>query len=443
VSNQIVVLASSTYSDTTFSVSGVFWLVVPTNNVVPASNFVSRVSFIDQTTLSALRAGTLVEQPFTSPNFAASTSLATVQADLVTLFTAAQTVVTNGAAPLASLIGYEYTGSAWQAATTPVFDPLGRLISDIYWAAGSGLIPGVTSGRATGYVTTTTAFNKAVMATTYTPQVTNAQRSLVSTSTADASGLTGATQVTITYLDASFAVHTEVVTLNGTTAVNTVGTNYAYIESMVVTQAGSSGTNQGTISIMTGTAGGGSAWGSIAVNAGATLAGTVSVTNGQTSITFSQVQTLAAGTSLFFGNQAGVPYYLASAVSGSTSGTLTTTFGGTTNAATTTQTGSGDNQTFWCHHYVPSGVTCYILSMECASYADLGTMYLTASGNPSSSNLATIQIGPTVLHPGGDYREHDFTAALAVTGPNLICLWTRPSVATTDTSLGNFEYLQF
>jgi hypothetical protein len=375
MANQIVVLSTSTnQADSSFTVAGVFWLVVPTNNVIPLPKFTSQVPFIDQGTLGQLRLGTLLEQSFTTSTFPSGTSLATVQSSLQTLFTAAQTALNNTASPLAGLVATEYTGLAWVSVASGlvVFDPVGRLVTDIYWAAAAGLIPGVTTGRATGYVSTSAASNKAIMATTYTPQGTNAQRSLVSTSANDSSSGTGAQQVTITYLDAAFAVHTEVVTLNGTNPVNTVGTNYAYIESMVVTQVGSTGTNQGQVDIYTGTAGSGSIWGSIAVNGGV-----------------------------------------------------------------------GDNQTFWCHHYVPAGVTCYILSMECTSYSVLGTMYLAHSGNPSATNLPWVQIGPTVLHPAGDYREHDFTSALAVTGPDLIELFTRPSTATADTSLGNFEYIQF
>jgi hypothetical protein len=375
MSNQIVPLSTSpNAADGSFSVSGVFWLAVPANNVVPFPGFVSRVPFIDQATLTALRAGTLVEQGFTSQLFASGTSLATVQAALVTAYGTAQAALTATASPLSGLVASEYTGSAWVAVASGlvVFDPTQKLIADISWAAAAGLVPGVTSGRATGYCSTSAIANKMINATTYTPQGTNAQRSLVSTNANDSASGTGAQEVTITYLDAAFAVHTEVVTLNGTTPVNTVGTNYAYVESMVVTQCGSAGSNQGTVELFTGLAGAGTAWCSIAFNSP-----------------------------------------------------------------------SGDNQTFLCHHYVPAGVTCYILSMECAGYSVLATQYLAHMGNPSATNLPWVQIGPTVLHPAGDYREHDFDVALAVPGPDLIQLWTRPVSATANTELGNFEYIQF
>jgi hypothetical protein len=446
MANQIVILGSSfsPTGDGSFSVNGFFWLTVPTNNILPVPNFKSQVSIIDPTTLSQLRAGTLFEQPFMTQYFPSGTSLAVVQTAILAQYNAAQTALTNGSAPLTGLISTEYNGSAWvQVTPTSSFDSTSNLISDMNWAAASGRVSGVSAGRATGYVATSASVSKAIIATTYTPQGTAVQRSLSSSSAADTAAGVGAQQVTIVFLDTNFVVHTEVVTLNGTTPVNMVSTNCAYVESMTVTQCGSTGTNQGTISIYTATAGGGTVWGSIAVNPGATLSGTVTTTNGSTSITFSSAQTLPAGTTLYFSGQAGVGYTLASAVTASTTGTLTANFTGTGGSGQTVQTGAGDNQTFYCHHYVPAGVTCYVLSVECASYSVVGTMYLAMMGNPSATNAPAVQIGPTVLHPAGDYREHYFTTALAVTGPNRIVLFTRPSTSTSDTSLGNFEYIQF
>jgi hypothetical protein len=446
MANQIVCL-STTYSasgDSSFTVSGVFWLVVPANNVVPTPKFQSQVPFIDAATLVQLRAGTLLEQSFTTGLFVTGTSLATIQSSVQSLFTTAQTVLTNSASPLAGLVGTEYSGSAW--VTPPlgaVFDPAQNLISDMYWAAASGSIPGVTSGRATGYCSTNSStVSKPVRGTVYTPQGTAAQRSLVSSSAADSASGIGAQQVSVTFLDTNFKLLTEVVTLNGTTPVTMGSANCAYVESMVVTRVGSAGQNCGAISILTG-ASSGTAWGSIAINQGTPLTGTVTTTTSSTSITFSVAQTLSAGQSLYFSGQGGIPYVLASAVSNSTSGTLTTAVTGVGGAGQTTVLANGDNQTMWAHHYVPAGVTCYILSFDISSFALLGTGLLLTTGNPSVANQPLIQVGPTLLHPGGGFREHSFTAALAVTGPNMIQLCTRPSTATNDTSMGNFEWIQF
>jgi len=120
------------------------------------------------------------------------------------------------------------------------------------------------SGTINGYVGTTSKSAVAVRASAYVAQGSAAQRSVNSTSANDTSAGTGAQQVTITYYDNSMAgPFTEVVTLNGTTAVNTVGTNIRYIEKLQVTQVGTGGSNVGTIQLWTTTAGGGSVFASI------------------------------------------------------------------------------------------------------------------------------------------------------------------------------------
>jgi hypothetical protein len=87
----------------------------------------------------------------------------------------------------------------------------------------------------------------------------------VSTSAADAAAGTGARTVKITYFDQTGAgPFTETVTLNGVTAVNTVGTNIALIERMDVMTVGSGGGNAGTINLQTLINGGGTTIGSIA-----------------------------------------------------------------------------------------------------------------------------------------------------------------------------------
>jgi hypothetical protein len=140
---------------------------------------------------------------------------------------------------------------------------------DVAWALAVGSIGDGTalSGRAQGYVGTSATSGKVIRATTYTPQGTNAQRSVNSTSASDTSAGTGAQKITVNFLDATnIVLASETVTLNGTTAVNTVSTNVALIENMIVAQVGSGGGNVGTIQIFTATAGGGSVWGSIAAS---------------------------------------------------------------------------------------------------------------------------------------------------------------------------------
>ncbi len=248
-------------------------------------------------------------------------------------------------------------------------DTFGDLITiDFEDAIMLGLIPNAVVGRAQGYVGTSSTAGKVVRATAYTPQGTNAQRSLKSTSTNDTSAGTGAQQVTINYLNTSFQLKSETVTLNGTTAVNTVNTDIAFIENMVVSQVGSSGGNAGTINLYTATAGGGSIWGSIAAS---------------------------------------------------------------------------DNQTYWAHHYVPSGVTCYIINFSAGATVVAGQTNINHSVNPWSTNIPQQQIGVTIMHVGAGTWDHDFQVPLGIPGPDLVWLVERPVATTVSTAVAGFEYFQF
>lgn len=103
-------------------------------------------------------------------------------------------------------------------------------------------------------------------ATTYTEPAAAAQRSVASASANDTAAGTGARSVRITYFDNSGnGPLFETVTLNGTTAVNTVATDIRFIESMEVVTAGSLFANAGIITLYGATGGGGGTVGSIGV----------------------------------------------------------------------------------------------------------------------------------------------------------------------------------
>lgn len=110
--------------------------------------------------------------------------------------------------------------------------------------------PGFTVGRRSDIGANTFV---PVRQTTYNEQTTAAQRSIISTSAADSSAGTGARTVDIIYYDSSVnGPFVETVTLNGTTAVNTVNTNICFIESIIVRTIGSNGSNVGNLNLYTG-----------------------------------------------------------------------------------------------------------------------------------------------------------------------------------------------
>jgi len=105
-----------------------------------------------------------------------------------------------------------------------------------------------------GNLTAASTAEVLVAARAYVEQASQAQRSVVSTSAQDAPAGTGAKKVKITYLTSAYVVKTEEVTLNGTTAVNTVATDIRFIEKFEVSQGAAAA---GAIKIMTTTEGGG------------------------------------------------------------------------------------------------------------------------------------------------------------------------------------------
>jgi len=126
-------------------------------------------------------------------------------------------------------------------------------------------VTGFNSQFTFGDVATASGTLTALRRTAYAPQSTNGQRSFDSSSANDAAAGTGAQQVKITYLDQTGAgPYTEVVTLNGTSRVNTVASNICFIERMLVTRVGSGLTTAGTITLYTLPTTGGTAIGTIA-----------------------------------------------------------------------------------------------------------------------------------------------------------------------------------
>lgn len=117
---ELIILNSNTLSDGSFSVSGVFWLTAPSTLIVPNPSIKSQFSQITSAELMSLQAGTLVEQAFTTSLYASGTSLATVQSDLSSRFSAAQTALNNAAPVISSLVGIAYDGTNWTTPSSPV-----------------------------------------------------------------------------------------------------------------------------------------------------------------------------------------------------------------------------------------------------------------------------------------------------------------------------------
>ena len=144
---EIIILNTNSQPDGSFSVSGVFWLV-PSNNFVPLPTFVSQVPFVDSTNLLLLRSGQLVEQSFITGLYASGTILSSVQTDLQSQFTTAQTNLTNSASPLVGAIGDNYNGTTWSTSNpfTPAY-PTSQVITGTITSSGSTTPINITDGH--------------------------------------------------------------------------------------------------------------------------------------------------------------------------------------------------------------------------------------------------------------------------------------------------------
>ncbi len=176
-------------------------------------------------------------------------------------------------------VGYPLWFGGWDGANVQAVktDGQGRIIVA---PAGTNA---TNKGFSFGVVVLTTVTTAVVRKTAYTEPTSAAQRSVRSSSANDTSAGTGARQVEITYLDgAGDGPFAETVTLNGTTAVNTVATNIQYIERMRVVSVGSTGSNVGIVTLYGAAGGGGGAVGTIAATDNTTLWAHHYVPNGDT-----------------------------------------------------------------------------------------------------------------------------------------------------------------
>lgn len=114
------------------------------------------------------------------------------------------------------------------------------------------------SGFEFGQITLNSTAEVLLRKATYTEQTTNAQRSVVSSSANDSSAGTGIRAVKLIYYTVTgTGPFEETVTLNGTTAVNTVATNICYIDKILAITVGSGGTAAGNITVRSVAGGGG------------------------------------------------------------------------------------------------------------------------------------------------------------------------------------------
>lgn len=118
MTTRITVLRSEAVADGSFSVSGVFWLDPPANNVVPHPRFQSVVPNPDDAHLAMLRSGELVEEQFTTGLMPPATSVEEVRAILQEMFSESQAEL-SAASQQADIVGAQFDGTSWTMRTAP------------------------------------------------------------------------------------------------------------------------------------------------------------------------------------------------------------------------------------------------------------------------------------------------------------------------------------
>lgn len=102
-----------------------------------------------------------------------------------------------------------------------------------------------------------------------------------------------------------------------------------------------------------------------------------------------------------------------------------------------------DGATFYCHHYVPAGVTCYVLKHTGCGTLAAGRTLLIVAGDPRVVGPLQ-QVGDIILHLAGGSEDHDYRVPLVVVGPNLIIARENPvASAAGNLAYASIDYVQF
>jgi hypothetical protein len=106
--------------------------------------------------------------------------------------------------------------------------------------------------------------------------------------------------------------------------------------------------------------------------------------------------------------------------------------------ATIGTVGVGDNQTFWAHHYVPSGKICNIQKITIAAGQASGAVFNYTLRHPTVAGKAFI-IGPHQRIANSSSFERSYANPIQITGPVRIVMSVTPDSNAT-TWYANLEY---
>lgn len=104
-----------------------------------------------------------------------------------------------------------------------------------------------------------------------------------------------------------------------------------------------------------------------------------------------------------------------------------------------------DNQTYWAHHYVPTGKTAHVYAVRAGSSITNGIVNVIATGDPTSTTLPSRNISNGIRMGSANQvvSFYEWVAPLVVTGPNFIFINTKPDAVTASTIYASFDYSEF
>lgn len=104
-----------------------------------------------------------------------------------------------------------------------------------------------------------------------------------------------------------------------------------------------------------------------------------------------------------------------------------------------------DNQTFWAHHYVPTGKTTYISGVSLGSNATTvgaGAVYILKGSKPTIANATEIQISDFItLYGQSSTVTRSYFSPIQFIGPGRIRAIVTPTTSSSLISRCSFDYI--
>ena len=107
---------------------------------------------------------------------------------------------------------------------------------------------------------------------------------------------------------------------------------------------------------------------------------------------------------------------------------------------------TGDNQTFWAHHYVPSGKTIYISGVSTGSNSNTsggGGLFILKASTPTIANSIETQISDFITQYGqSSTNTRTYFSPIQFTGPCRVRAYVLPSQTSTQINRCSFDYIE-